>query len=120
LRGLEELEPFDAELGGIGHFDNRVLWLGTKKGTEELRFLAKRIGERIRVPNLDFHAHVTLARNKGCAPDAFSAVVEKLRQADFARRIRVRGFDCMQSTLTKNAPLYRTLFSVAFVEDPTE
>ncbi|MDO8625259.1 MAG: RNA 2',3'-cyclic phosphodiesterase [Candidatus Diapherotrites archaeon] len=114
LQGLESFESFDLELGSVGQFDSRVLWIGTKKGSDDLRLLAKKISAAIGIPNPDFHGHVTLGRNAGCEAKEFGERVERLRQVSFARTVRVCGFDLMRSTLTSNGPLYKKVFSIVF------
>ncbi|MDD5148017.1 MAG: RNA 2',3'-cyclic phosphodiesterase [Candidatus ainarchaeum sp.] len=114
---LKDFEGFEAELNCIGHFKGKVLWLGTGKGTEEFNLLAKKLCKAIAVENEEeFHAHVTLARNKGATKKEFDEAVEKLRKKKFFEKIRVRGFDLMQSTLTGKGPVYKKVFSVEFEE----
>ncbi|MBN1941503.1 MAG: RNA 2',3'-cyclic phosphodiesterase [Candidatus Diapherotrites archaeon] len=111
---LENFEKFEAELNCIGHFKGRILWLGTGKGTNEFNLLARRICNAIGMQCNDFHAHVTLARNKGASKEEFDAAVEKLRTKKFAEKITVRGFDLMESTLTPEGPRYKKVFSIDF------
>jgi len=113
---LKNFESFEAELDSIGHFKGRVLWLGTGKGTEEFNLLAKELCEAISVQNEEFHAHLTLARNKGAKKSEFDTVVEKLRGKKFFEKINVKGFDLMQSTLSPKGPVYKKIFSVEFEE----
>ena len=41
LPALENFGKFEMELTGFGHFESRIIWLGTGKGSEELKLLAK-------------------------------------------------------------------------------
>jgi len=116
VEALKDFEGFEAELNCIGHFKGNVLWLGTGKGTGEFNLLSKRLCNAIDVPNEEFHAHVTLARNKGAGKTELDAAVENLRQKKFFEKIRVRGFDLIQSSLTPKKPVYKKLFSIEFAK----
>ncbi|GEM_PF-1230436 len=111
---LSELESFDAELNSIGHFNSQVLWLGVEKGSSDFEHLARTLCDTIGVSNTRFHAHATLARTKGATPAKVQNVVEILRKKKFSEKIHVRGFDLMQSTLTRSGPLYKKLLSIEF------
>ena len=76
---LESFESFEAEINCIGHFKGRVLWLGTGKGTEEFNLLSRKLCTALEMPCEDFHAHLTLARNKGAYKKEFDSAVERLR-----------------------------------------
>ncbi len=109
---LKSLDGFEAELGGIGHFKGMVLWLGIGKGSEELGLLAKKLCEAINLGEGNFHAHVTLARNKNAEKKEFDAVVEKLRAKNFSEKISVKSFELMESTLAPKGSIYKKIFSV--------
>jgi 2'-5' RNA ligase len=111
---LKNFKKFEAELNEIGHFRGRVLWLGTGKGTEEFNLLAKKLCEAIEMPNEEFHAHVTLARNKSAEKKEFDAVVEKLHAKKFFEKICANSFDLMQSIPASKGQVYKKVFSIKF------
>jgi 2'-5' RNA ligase len=111
---LENFECFEAELNRIGHFKGRVLWIGTGKGTEEFNLLAKKLCEALEIKNEEFHAHITLARNKGAGKKEFEETMEELRKNNFYEKIKVKGFDLMESALSAKGPHYKKVFSVNF------
>ncbi|MBS3061935.1 MAG: RNA 2',3'-cyclic phosphodiesterase [Candidatus Diapherotrites archaeon] len=113
---LTQTNPFEIELNGIGHFKNNIIWLGTGKGTPEIQALATNLGDAIGIKPADFHAHITLARTKSASPRSVRETVEKLRSEKYSKKIFVRGFDLMQSTLTHQGPRYKVLFSICFEE----
>jgi len=114
---LEELELFDCfEFGlcGIGHFKNRVLWLGVGKGTEELKLLSKKTCNALGVQENEFHPHITLARNKGSNASETDGLIEKLRQKNFEASLKAESIDLMESVLHSSGPEYEKVLSIKF------
>ncbi len=111
---LQEMEGFEAELNCAGHFKNKVLWLGIGKGTEEFNLLHKKLEESLGTSNQRFHAHITLARNKGAKSKEVKELVEKIRAAFESKKLQVESIDLMESFLQKSGPRYEKVFSVQF------
>lgn len=121
---LQDFGAFEAEVNCAGHFGGRVLWLGTGKGTEELNLLCGKLQQAVFSPGFlqgkkadeRFHAHVTLARNRGADSRQAQQLVEEMRVKLQPRKIPVLGFELMESFLHKAGPEYREVFSVKFEE----
>jgi 2'-5' RNA ligase len=109
---LQKIEAFEAEVNCVGHFKNKVLWLGIGKGTEEFGLLSKKLEEALGTSNGRFHAHVTLARNRGAEAAEVKAIVEKIRPLLRSRKIPVESLDLMESFLQKAGPRYEKVFSI--------
>jgi 2'-5' RNA ligase len=109
---LKDFDCFEAELTGIGHFKNRVIWVGTGKGTEELNLLSKKLCSALGVQEERFHAHVTLARNRGSGAKETDSLIERLRKKGFSGKIVAESIDLMESVLHTSGPEYKKLFSV--------
>jgi RNA 2',3'-cyclic 3'-phosphodiesterase len=67
-----ELNAFEIELSGIGSFGNRVLWVGLKRGAEQLTLLANSLRDAAKAfaaheEKRPFNAHVTLGRFRRAA-----------------------------------------------------
>ncbi len=113
---LEEFAGFEAELSGIGHFKNKVLWIGVGKGTDEINLLSKKLCSAIGLREERFHAHVTLARNKGSQAKETDELIEGMRAKKFSAKIAIKGIDLMESVLHKSGPEYSRVFSTEFKE----
>ncbi|MDP2974498.1 MAG: RNA 2',3'-cyclic phosphodiesterase [Candidatus Diapherotrites archaeon] len=113
-RGLQNFEPFEAELNCVGHFKGRVLWIGIGKGTEEFNLLNRKLQEIIGTHDEIFHAHVTLSRNRGAGKQETDALIEKMRAIGFRKKIQVGSIELMRSELHKAGPEYSVVFSVPF------
>lgn len=111
---LAEFDSFEAELSGIGHFRNRVLWIGTGRGTDELNLLSKKLCSALGVREDRFHAHVTLARNKGSRAKETDALIEILRKKGLRAKIQVNNIELMESILHAAGPEYKRAFSISF------
>jgi 2'-5' RNA ligase len=112
MQTLSSIEKFEIELNGIGHFNERVIWLGTGKGTEEINFLAKKTCESIDILSENFHSHITLARNKGARKEEVKELVEKLRENNFKKTVKITSIELMESILHKSGPEYKILFKI--------
>ncbi|MDD5162801.1 MAG: RNA 2',3'-cyclic phosphodiesterase [Candidatus ainarchaeum sp.] len=109
---LKNFKGFEAELCEIRHFKGRILWLGIGKGSEEVKLLAKKLCEAIGIDEENFHAHVTLARNKSATKKEFDAVLEKLGAKNFSEKIAVKSLELMESKLSPKGSIYKKVFSV--------
>jgi len=113
---LREFEAFEAEVNCVGHFDGRVLWLGIGKGNEELNLLSRKLQQAINVSDERFHAHVTIARNRGAKRQKAQQLVEEMRQKIRPKKIMVKNFELMESLLHKAGPEYKVVFSIPLAE----
>jgi 2'-5' RNA ligase len=78
-RSAARHRPLDLRLAGAGRFGSRVLWLGVRGDTDELRHLAASVraaARRARLPVEDrpYRPHLTLARGRDPTADLRSAV----------------------------------------------
>jgi len=115
------VEPFDAELRGLGVFPSldyiSVLWLGVGDGSAELARLheaveAEFVGEHGFDPDdHEFTPHVTLARmNHAGGKDL---VQDLVRERDpKVGTMRVSAVRLTESTLTPDGPEYETVHAV--------
>ena len=113
LEKLSGFGEFEMELNGFGHFDGRVLWIGIGKGAEELNALSKKTGKLLGAIDERFHAHITLARNKGAKRKYAAEIIEKLRKTAYREKIIVKSIDLMESRLQTIGPVYRKLFEAS-------
>lgn len=113
--------PFEVELEGVGVFPSlkyaRVVWIGIRKGTEQLKEVSDRLESRIRElkvkPDLKgFNPHITIARVRtGRNRAELVRLVGELQRYDFG----VLRADCLKlkkSVLTPKGPIYSTLKEV--------
>ena len=106
-----EFKCFEAELNCAGHFKGNVIWLGFGKGTEEFNLLNRKLQAILGTHDDGFHAHVTLARDRGLERQRVQELVETVRAKIKPRVIKVAGFDLMESELRKQGPKYTIIFS---------
>ncbi len=106
---VRESPSFEIELNGIGSFNQRVLWLGIKKGTTQLLEISKKINNALSLKEERFHAHITLARNKFLKRKEFNALMEKLKEKNFSAKIMAESIDLMESKLGEKGPKYSLL-----------
>jgi len=106
-----DFECFEAELNCVGHFKGNVLWLGFGKGTEEFNLLNRKLQHALGTYGERFHAHVTLARNKGLKRQKVQGLVEGIREKLKPRIVKVESFELMESRLGKAGPKYTKIFS---------
>jgi len=115
---IEEVESFDANANCVGHFKGNVLWIGFGKGTEEFNLLNRKLQEAIGTRNGRFHAHITLARNKGASKEEVENLVKAIREKFDERAIEVKSLDLMESSLRKAGPEYVKLFFIPLGPKP--
>jgi 2'-5' RNA ligase len=106
--------PFNANYGGIGHFNRAgaisTIWTGMKEGSRFAINLASEIEravERVGIPRegKPFAPHITLGRVRTGAPiPDWNAIKEMLGTIDEVNRHE--GFTLYESTLTPSGPIY--------------
>ena len=113
------VEPFTAELGGIGVFPHlgyiSVVWVGVREGGEQLTRLHEAIEERTVAMGFDpedheFTPHATVARMDHAGGKALVQEVVGNRDPDVGR-VRVEEVRLTESTLTPDGPEYATVES---------
>ncbi len=114
VQGLRKFDAFEAEINCVGHFKGRVLWIGFGRGTGDFNLLNRKLQEMIGTHDNKFHAHITLARNRGMGKKETDALVEELRAVGFKKKIKVEGIELMRSELHKAGPEYSVVFSIRF------
>lgn len=97
---------FELELQGIGHFNYRVLWLGTTKGGEEMNALAQKVQAALGIKDERFQPHFTLARAREAGKGKVAPVLERLEKKEFKASVKIKSFELMQSTLKPSGPTY--------------
>jgi len=114
-------EPFDIVVKGIGVFPSpnyiRVIWLGVER-SEDITSLAHKVENVLRPlgfkPDRPFSPHLTIARVKSKVN--ITDLLEKYSETVFGRFI-VDSFSLMQSTLTRNGPIYREVRNFPLLKD---
>jgi RNA 2',3'-cyclic 3'-phosphodiesterase len=119
LEVCERHVAFDARLAGFGAFPSarraQILWVGIGVGSDELRSLATDLDaalaplgfEREKRP---YTPHLTLGRARG-QPASFEPPPE-----EYLGEFRVRRVELMESTLTPEGAVYRTVRAFALKE----
>ncbi|MDQ4042866.1 MAG: RNA 2',3'-cyclic phosphodiesterase [Actinomycetota bacterium] len=119
LEVCERHAAFDARLAGFGAFPSarraQILWAGIGVGSDELRSLATDLDaalaplgfEREKRP---YTPHLTLGRARG-QPASFEPPPE-----EYLGEFRVRRVELMESTLTPEGAIYRTVRAFALKE----
>jgi 2'-5' RNA ligase len=115
---VSALKPFEIEIQDIGMFpaqtSPRVVWLGMKKGNNEIRHIAGTLDEAysgIGIPKeeREFQPHLTLCRIK--SNDHRNELIEKVKQKE---RINIGSFKVTElvlfkSTLKPTGPVYEPI-----------
>jgi RNA 2',3'-cyclic 3'-phosphodiesterase len=107
--------PFSLELGAIGQFGNRVLWVGVQSGSEPLARLAEVVREACagygaHEEERAFHPHVTLARLRRPERGA-GARLREVKAPSFATW-QVNDVELIRSELSPRGSRYTTLAMV--------
>jgi 2'-5' RNA ligase len=108
------LKPFSAHLDSIGIFPTenyiRVVWVGLKP-EEKILELQKQIDESLKElfrKEKDFKAHITLCRVK--YPEDKKSFVEQIKKIKIeSKRIKIKDFRLVKSTLNPKGPVYEDL-----------
>jgi 2'-5' RNA ligase len=111
------VDPFRAELGGLGVFPSleyiSVVWLGVREGSEQLTRLHEHVEERTTALGFDpedhaFTPHVTLARmDHAGGKDLVQRLVEN--RDPTAGTLTIDAVCLTESTLTSDGPVYETV-----------
>lgn len=123
FREMEKVSfmPFEIEISGVGVFPNlkfpRVIWIGIKKGADELRKIFNQLEPRLRGLGLPpdpkgFSPHITIARVKSGRHKAeLVKAIQKL--GDYKVGVfEARCLRLKKSILTPKGPVYSTLKEV--------
>jgi 2'-5' RNA ligase len=112
---------FEVEFSGMGVFPNlnriNVVWVGMKRGDEELKQIFHQLEPKIRLFGLPpddkgFSPHLTVARVRSAAnKGALAEYVSSMRDADFGT-MPVNAVRLKRSTLTPKGPIYTTIHEV--------
>jgi 2'-5' RNA ligase len=111
------VEPFTAEVGGLGVFPRlgyiSVVWIGVREGGERLTHLHEAIEERTVSMGFDsedhgFTPHATIARMDHAGGKNLVQEVVENRDPDVGR-VRVEEVRLTESTLTPDGPEYATV-----------
>ncbi|QOJ78264.1 RNA 2',3'-cyclic phosphodiesterase [Infirmifilum lucidum] len=109
--------PFVMELEGVGAFPSlknpRVVWIGVKRGAEELSQLAHKVSQAIlatgvRVEREEFIPHLTIARVKAPLNGEARRIIEGNSATLFGEQ-DVTRFYLVKSTLTPRGSIYTDL-----------
>ncbi len=121
------VEPFDAELRGLGVFPSldyiSVLWLGVEEGSDELARLHEAIEETFveehgfDPEDHEFTPHVTLARMKHAGGKELVQDLVRERDPEVGT-VRVSEVRLTESTLTPEGPEYETVRTVDLARRP--
>ncbi len=109
-----KFEPFSAALDSIGIFPTenciRVVWVGINPEDKVLE-LQKSIDEslsKLFKKEKDFKAHITLARVK--YPEDKKSFVEQIKKIKVEnKKVDIKNFRLVKSTLTPKGPIYEDL-----------
>lgn len=118
-----KFQPFTTHLGSVGIFPTenyiRVVWVGLKP-EEKILELQSQIDESLRKifkKEKGFKAHVTLCRVK--YPEDKKAFVEQVRRIKVEnKKIEIKDFRLVKSTLTSKGPVYEDLEIFNSVQQP--
>jgi 2'-5' RNA ligase len=115
LEGISQAtKSFPLQLKGIGHFNQRVLWIGGNSGQREAIELAGKIDERLSVLGFEkearpFAVHLTLARIRYIKHKIkFQQILEKYETKDFGS-FKVDKIKLIESVLSTEGPTYKTI-----------
>lgn len=103
MNAFEEFRKFELTFNETGHFNRRVLRLGTVNGREALKALNDKMNELLGLQEERFETHVTLARVKHWKDKTeLDAFLKKHLEA----RQLVESVDLMESRLSPKGPSY--------------
>jgi 2'-5' RNA ligase len=117
-----ETTGFDLVLAGCGAFPPsglpRVLWIGVREGADGMELLYREVGRRLAplgfLPERRaYHAHLTIARIKDAARNAWKPLREALgRESAEIGRCRVHAITLFRSRLSPRGASYEPLLRV--------
>jgi len=118
---LLRFQPFDVQFKGVGAFPSlthmNVIWVGIKKGGDELRNLAEALEPQLRKIGIPpdkkgFSPHVTVARVRtGRNKQQIAKRLAELVEQEFGW-MKAESVRLQRSTLTPKGPIYSTIFEV--------
>ncbi|MCX6774721.1 MAG: RNA 2',3'-cyclic phosphodiesterase [DPANN group archaeon] len=116
---LEELskttKKFQVELKGLGHFDEKILWIGSPENKDIVN-LANKIDEKLSKLGFaketrPFAIHLTLCRIKNLKNSRkFAEFIAKYKDKSFGKFL-VNEIKLMKSTLTEEGSIYEEIRS---------
>ena len=111
-RSTAGVATFELQLGGIGSFGNRVIWVGIERGAEPLQRLAEIVHGATRglvehVEDRDFNPHVTLGRCRR-GGRGIAAALRNVKGPNF-QPWTVDEFRLIRSELLPHGSRYTTL-----------
>lgn len=109
MEGIQE-KRFEIALSGISHFGKKVVFIKVTNGKKELESVSNFLSERMPFASKNFHAHLTIARNKKMPAKEFGKELQRLSQKRFEERFTLKSIDLMQSGLSPKGPVYRKVF----------
>ncbi|MBS7643460.1 RNA 2',3'-cyclic phosphodiesterase [Candidatus Bathyarchaeota archaeon] len=118
---MVKFSSFDIELRGLGVFPNlrhpNVVWVGIKKGAEELKGIFAQLEPRLRALGLrpdvrGFSPHITIARVKsGRNKTELIAQIAQMENLELGV-MKADALRLKKSILTPRGPIYSTLYEV--------
>ena len=118
------IPPFEISLQEMGCFPNlnyiRVVWIGIKDGSNNLKQLADMIEEKLNPLGFPrekrgFSPHLTLARVKKLSNSdkrQLTTIIQDLKEVPFGIQL-IKEFILKKSTLTPQGPIYEDLIAVS-------
>jgi RNA 2',3'-cyclic 3'-phosphodiesterase len=116
-----QFASFEVDFSGLGVFPNpnriSVVWVGIRKGQEELSRIFNQLEPALRKQGLPaddkgFNPHLTIARVRSNVNRAALAdYVASMREQDFGK-MPARAVRLKKSTLTPRGPIYTTIHEV--------
>jgi 2'-5' RNA ligase len=103
IKVLEKIEfkKFNSLVGGVGHFNERVLWLSIE--SIQLYELAEQISKTLIIDN-EFNGHITIARTTDSTD--FKKEFTKIRGKKINQTLKVKSFFLIESKPTKEGSIY--------------
>ncbi len=105
---LMEIKMMAFEIGffGFSHFDKRVLFIEVTKGKKELEEISKALSGKTPYCKGEFHAHLTIARNKDLSGKEFESVLEGLSKTGFQAGFLATEIKLFESRISSDGPKY--------------
>jgi len=106
-------KKFPVELRGLGHFNEKILWIGSPENKEIVN-LANEIDEKLSKLGFaketrPFAIHLTLCRIKNLKNSKrFTEFIAKYKDKSFGKFV-VNEIKLMKSTLTEEGPIYEVI-----------
>ncbi|MEF8879404.1 MAG: RNA 2',3'-cyclic phosphodiesterase [Candidatus Thermoplasmatota archaeon] len=111
---VENIEPFEIKLKGLGVFPNenyiKVIWVGIEPG-KKLKEIANNLNEKLsnigfKKEKREYTPHLTIARVKsGRKKDEIIKVINKYKRQEFVSQV-IDKLELKKSELTSDGPIY--------------